>query len=93
MSKEKLIPVAEEIADSLRGQGLLVTYDDSDTIGRRYSRVDEIGVPYSITVDFDTLEDKSVTIRERDSMAQKRVKVSELLSTLQGLRSGQTKID
>ncbi|MEE9594685.1 MAG: glycine--tRNA ligase, partial [Candidatus Hydrothermarchaeales archaeon] len=93
VSKEELIDVTAKIVEELKGQGLLVIYDDSDTIGRRYSRVDEIGVPYSITVDFDSLEDESVTIRDRDSMAQMRVKITGLVSTIQGLRSGEVKFE
>ncbi len=50
-----------------------VEFDDADAIGRRYRRQDEIGTPYCVTVDFDTLDDDAVTIRERDTMAQERV--------------------
>jgi len=53
-------------------------YDDSGSIGKRYRRADEIGVPYCITIDYDTLEDDTVTVRDRDSMEQDRVKISEL---------------
>lgn len=88
VSKKDLNQVATEISESLRDQGLLLVYDDSDTIGRRYSRVDEIGVPYSITIDFDTLTDDTVTIRERDSMKQMRVKIMDLGEMLKGLRAG-----
>lgn len=57
-------------------------YDNSGSIGRRYRRQDMIGTPFGITIDFDTLEDNSVTIRDRDSMAQKRVKIPDLIGEL-----------
>ena len=57
-------------------------YDDTQSIGRRYRRQDEIGTPYCVTVDFDTLEDKAVTIRERDSTEQVRVPVDRLVDEL-----------
>jgi glycyl-tRNA synthetase len=62
----------------------MVTYDDAQSIGRRYRRQDEIGTPYCVTVDFDSLEDKRVTIRDRDSMEQDRVPIAELASILRG---------
>jgi glycyl-tRNA synthetase len=58
-------------------------YDDAQSIGRRYRRQDEIGTPYCVTVDFDTLEDHRVTIRDRDSMSQVRLPVDELVPALQ----------
>jgi glycyl-tRNA synthetase len=57
-------------------------YDDVANIGRRYRRQDEIGTPFCVTVDFQTLEDSTVTVRERDSMAQIRLAISELPSYL-----------
>jgi len=74
---EKLSPLAKEIAQDLRNK-YMVEFDDSGAIGRRYRRADEIGTPYAVTVDFESLEDKSVTIRDRDSMEQVRVLISEL---------------
>ena len=56
----------------------MVEFDDSGAIGRRYRRADEIGTPYAVTVDFDSLDDNCVTIRERDSMKQERVSINEL---------------
>ena len=53
-------------------------YDETQAIGRRYRRQDEVGTPYCVTVDFDTLDDSAVTVRERDSMAQERVPIDEL---------------
>jgi glycyl-tRNA synthetase len=69
---ERLSPVARDLAATLR-QRWNVEFDDAGAIGRRYRRQDEIGTPYCITVDFDTLDDQAVTVRERDSMAQERV--------------------
>ena len=56
----------------------MVYYDVSQSIGRRYRRQDEIGTPYCITVDFETLKDKAVTIRDRDTMKQERIKITKL---------------
>jgi glycyl-tRNA synthetase len=60
----------------------MTQYDDAQSIGRRYRRQDEIGTPYCVTIDFQSLEDNQVTIRERDSMQQVRVPVPELLDKL-----------
>jgi glycyl-tRNA synthetase len=57
-------------------------FDETQAIGRRYRRQDELGTPFCVTIDFDSLEDQSVTIRERDTMEQVRVPVAELLSHL-----------
>ncbi len=59
-----------------------VEFDDAGAIGRRYRRQDEIGTPYCVTVDFDTLDDQAVTIRERDSMKQERVALTEVTGYL-----------
>ena len=59
-----------------------VDYDESGSIGKRYRRHDEIGTPYCITIDFDTLEDESVTVRDRDTMEQKRMPIEELIQFL-----------
>jgi glycyl-tRNA synthetase len=78
---EKLVPKAREVWAMLRPH-FMTLYDDAQSIGRRYRRQDEIGTPYCVTVDFDTLEDEAVTIRERDSMEQARVPVSGLVEAL-----------
>lgn len=75
--KDTLTPTAEKIAETLR-QHWNIEYDISGAIGRRYRRQDEIGTPFCVTVDFDTLEDQAVTVRERDTMEQERVKIDEL---------------
>ena len=79
---EKLVPLSREIYNKLRNQ-LMTQYDDSQSIGRRYRRQDEIGTPLCVTVDFQSLDDNQVTIRERDSMEQVRIPINELLENLQ----------
>jgi glycyl-tRNA synthetase len=74
---EELNPIAKDLASELRAIWN-VEFDDSGAIGRRYRRQDEIGTPFCITVDFDTPNDQAVTIRERDSMAQERVALSQV---------------
>ena len=59
-----------------------VNYDTTGSIGKRYRRNDEIGTPYCVTIDFDTLNDESVTVRDRDSMEQVRIKISDLKNYL-----------
>ena len=75
--KPVLTEVARDLAHRLRGH-FRTEYDETQSIGRRYRRQDEIGTPLAVTVDFDSLEDRAVTIRERDSMSQVRVPISEL---------------
>ncbi len=83
---EALSPLAREVAAELR-QSWNVDFDDSGAIGRRYRRQDEIGTPYCVTIDFDSLEDGAFTVRDRDTMQQERVKRDELFAYLaQGLR-------
>jgi glycyl-tRNA synthetase len=86
-NKEPLVARAKQILDLLRPH-MFVFYDESGAIGRRYRRQDEIGTPFCVTVDFETLGEKqadlrdTVTLRERDSMKQERVKISDLLELL-----------
>ena len=86
-NKEPLVAKAKEIVDLLRPH-MFVFYDESGAIGRRYRRQDEIGTPFGVTVDFETLGEKdaalrdTVTLRDRDSMKQERVKISDLLELL-----------
>jgi glycyl-tRNA synthetase len=82
LSREELIKPGNEIVDKLRKARILVSFDDSGTIGRRYRRNDEIGTPYSITIDYQTLDDGTVTIRDRDTMKQVRAKVSNIADTI-----------
>ncbi len=78
---EKLVPLADEIAAQLRPQ-FMIDVDVAGSIGRRYRRQDEVGTPLCVTIDFDSLDDKAVTVRERDSMAQQRIKTAELVPAL-----------
>jgi glycyl-tRNA synthetase len=74
---EQLTPLAKSVAADLR-KHWAIDFDDAGAIGRRYRRQDEIGTPFCVTVDFDSLEDNAVTIRERDSMGQERVSLDRL---------------
>src|SRR5699024_6076113 len=78
---EKLSPVAKDLAAKLR-KHWNVEFDDAGAIGRRYRRQDEVGTPYCVTVDFDSLDDQAVTIRERDTMSQERVPLDQVESYL-----------
>jgi len=80
---EQLVPVADEVASLLRAE-LMIDVDITGSIGKRYRRQDEVGTPLCVTVDFDTLDDRAVTIRDRDTMAQARVPIDGLLAELQG---------
>ncbi|WP_292380614.1 glycine--tRNA ligase [Methanosarcina sp. UBA289] len=82
LTRKELADPAKDIIIRLREKALLVHYDDSGTIGRRYRRNDEIGTPYCVTVDYDTLEDGTVTIRDRDSMRQIRAPVKGIENVL-----------
>jgi glycyl-tRNA synthetase len=77
--KEPLSTKAKEIVQAL-GSSYIVNYDDVASIGRRYRRQDEVGTPYCLTIDFDTMNDSAVTVRDRDTMEQERIAVSELPS-------------
>jgi len=79
--KDTLMPLAKRI-HAMLGAKYMCDFDETQAIGRRYRRQDEIGTPYCVTVDFDSLEDDSVTIRERDTTAQSRVKIDVLLAEL-----------
>ena len=84
---QRLAPLAREVYDKVRRSGAaggFVQYDDAQSIGRRYRRQDEIGTPLCVTVDFDSLDDNAVTIRERDTMAQTRVPIAELPAEIGG---------
>ncbi len=80
--------VNPHIYKSLRSS-LTVQYDDTQSIGRRYRRQDEVGTPYCVTVDFQSLEDNRVTVRERDSMNQIRIPIAELKKTLEAKLAGE----
>ncbi len=76
-----LSPKARDLAAELRKRWN-TDFDDASAIGRRYRRQDEIGTPYCVTVDFDTLDDQAVTVRERDSMRQERIAIDQLVAYL-----------
>ena len=78
---ERLVPTARRVFEMVRRR-FAAQYDDSQSIGRRYRRQDEIGTPYCVTVDFDTLDDEAVTIRDRDTMEQERVPIEGLVGAL-----------
>src|ERR687896_1069632 len=84
--KEPVSTVAKKLYDDLKGDYRLF-YDDSGSIGRRYRRQDEAGTPFCVTVDFDTLDDKKVTIRDRDTMEQERIPIEAVQERLKALIS------
>jgi glycyl-tRNA synthetase len=79
--KPELAEPAREVLSLLQPQWMC-DYDETQAIGRRYRRQDELGTPLCVTVDFDTLEDRAVTVRDRDTMAQERVPIAELVDRL-----------
>jgi glycyl-tRNA synthetase len=78
---EQLVPTAREVFDLLKPHWMC-DYDDAGSIGRRYRRQDEVGTPLCVTVDFDTVTDRAVTVRDRDTMAQERVPIARLVEHL-----------
>jgi glycyl-tRNA synthetase len=85
--KEPVSTIARELYDDLKGD-YRIFYDDSGSIGRRYRRQDEAGTPFCVTIDFDTIEDKKVTIRDRDTLEQERVPIAVVRDRLKALISG-----
>jgi glycyl-tRNA synthetase len=79
VKKPELEEIAKNIYYNLK-KDFDMYYDGSGSIGRRYRRLEEIGVPFAITVDYDTLKDSTVTIRYRDTMEQRRIKIKDLKS-------------
>jgi glycyl-tRNA synthetase len=88
VSKGGLVEKAEETRKLLTAEGFMVEFDEAGSIGRRYARADEAGIPLGITVDYDTLKDGTVTIRDRDSWRQVRTPISELSTLLHGYFQG-----
>ncbi len=86
-NKEKLVLEAKQIYQRIKTH-FVSRYDETGSIGRRYRRQDEIGTVFGVTVDFDTLKDKAVTIRDRDTMEQERVKIKDLIKTLREKLNG-----
>jgi glycyl-tRNA synthetase len=89
VKKPELMEVADRLEAGLR-ESFSVQSDASGSIGKRYRRLDEIGTPYCLTVDFDGLEDGTVTIRDRDTMAQERIPVDRAEQVLRERMSGWT---
>lgn len=88
VAREPLKGIAYDVFRTLQKAGFIVVYDEKDTIGRRYARYDEIGVPHCVTIDNQTPEDNTVTVRDRDTREQIRVKIEELPQRLKELISG-----
>jgi glycyl-tRNA synthetase len=88
MTRDGLDIIADEITRTLHKRGILAEYDDSGAIGRRYRRQDEIGTPFAVTVDYDTKENNTVTLRDRDSMKQVRIAIEKLPETVGALVDG-----
>ncbi len=91
MTRDGLDTLSEEITITLQKRGILAEYDDSGAIGRRYRRQDEIGTPFAITVDYESKETHTVTIRDRDSMKQVRIAIDKLPAIIPALVSGSMK--
>jgi len=88
MDRSELTGPAKKILAELRSRGMRTDYDTSGSIGRRYRRNDEIGTPYEVTVDYETIEEGTVTIRDRDSMSQVKVARWQVADKLQALLNG-----
>jgi glycyl-tRNA synthetase len=80
---EKLAPLAGDVAAALRPH-FMIDVDDAGSIGRRYRRQDEVGTPLCVTVDFDSLDDQAVTVRDRDTTEQARIPIDGLVAELRG---------
>ncbi len=88
MARDGLDTLSGEITSNLQKQGILAEYDDSGAIGRRYRRQDEIGTPFAVTVDYETKETGTVTLRDRDSMKQVRLNTGDLQQIIPALIEG-----
>jgi glycyl-tRNA synthetase len=76
--KDEMATLAKELVAALRAKGIVTEYDESASIGKRYRRQDEIGTPWCFTVDFDSVNDKTVTVRDRDAMTQERLAIADV---------------
>ena len=93
VNKNGLPDIARDIWNMLKEEGIRATYDDSGSIGRRYARADEIGIPIAITVDYQTPKDNTVTLRDRDTWKQVRTPVDKLLNSLLDYFKGKKNFD
>jgi glycyl-tRNA synthetase len=85
-SQPAFVPVTRKVSQSLRRLGISCRVDDSGaSIGKRYARNDELGIPLGITIDFDTVKDDSITLRERDSTRQVRASIDEIIASIKSL--------
>ena len=82
MKKPELKEKTEEVFEMLSGK-FTSSYSETGSIGKRYRKADEVGTPYCVTVDYDSLEDNTVTVRDRDTMEQQRVKIDDLAEFIQ----------
>ena len=93
VNKDELVEISHQISDNLRLKDIISQYDASGTIGRRYARSDEVGVPFAVTVDHETLEDETVTIRNRDDLKQVRVPLEDVYNILNDLLAGKLRFE
>jgi len=93
MTRDGLEEISRDIEKELLDEGILAQYDDNGAIGRRYRRQDEVGTPFAVTVDYDTKEDGTVTLRDRDTMKQVRVASKEIPAILHSLITGRIKFE
>ena len=93
LKRDGLPEKANRVRRDLRSRGLMADYDESGSIGRRYARADEIGTPYCVTIDHQTLKDATATIRDRDTSKQVRVLIDDLEHTLRSLLSDKAKFE
>jgi glycyl-tRNA synthetase len=88
MTRDGLDTIAKEIIRGLQTRGILAEYDDGGAIGRRYRRQDEIGTPFAITVDYESKDNNTVTLRSRDTMKQVRIAITDLPQIVEALIKG-----
>src|SRR5207244_3004796 len=81
-NKPELVNKAKEVYDMLKAEFGMVNWDDNGNVGKRYRRSDEIGVPAHVTIDFQTLDDNTVTVRDRDTTQQKRIAIDQIVREL-----------
>jgi glycyl-tRNA synthetase len=85
-NKPELVSKAREVYEMIRKESPQIMFDDNGNIGKRYRRQDEIGTPNCITIDFETLDDEMVTLRDRDTGEQKRIPIKEIISSIKSLK-------
>jgi len=93
MGKPELREPAQEIFDDVMDADFVAQFDVGGSIGKRYRRQDEVGTPFCVTIDYTTIEDGTVTVRDRDSMNQVRIQKEKLIDILNGLVKGSIQFD